>query len=77
MTFTVQASFADRVELLLTPTGTGTAPLAQVLGTGTRTDAGFVITWAYPDEPQLGHLSFVATGPGGRSEDQPFNVYHD
>jgi hypothetical protein len=77
VTFTVQTSATDQLEFHLTPTGTETAPLAKLLGTGTKAGDEFTFTWNYPDEPLLAHLELVAIGPGGRTELTPFNVYHE
>jgi len=76
VTFTVQTQATERLEFYLTPTGTETAPLAKLLGTGTKTGDEFTFTWNYPDEPLLAHLELVAIGPGGRTELTPFNIYH-
>lgn len=77
VTFTVRTSATDRLEFHLTPTGTETAPLAKLLGTGTKAGDEFSFTWNYPDEPLLAHLELVAIGPGGQTELMPFNVYHE
>ncbi|WIY00500.1 Gmad2 immunoglobulin-like domain-containing protein [Amycolatopsis mongoliensis] len=76
ITFTAKATGADRVEVTLTPAGTGTAPLKRVLGTATRAGDVYTFTWAYADEPLLGHLGVLATGPGGATEVTPFGLYH-
>jgi Immunoglobulin-like domain of bacterial spore germination len=77
VTFTVQTSATDQLEFYLTPTGTETAPLAKLLGTGTKSGDAFTFAWNYPDESLLAHLELVAIGPGGRTELSPFNVYHE
>jgi hypothetical protein len=77
VTFVVRAARTDRLDFLLTPTGTDTAALAQLLGTGRRAGHTFTFVWDYPDEPTLAHLTIVAFGPGGRTEQAPFNIYHD
>lgn len=76
VTFTLQASRAGRVQFFLTPTGTGTAPLAVPLADATRNGDRFTVTWPYRDEPMLAHLSAVITGPGGSTEYVPVNLYH-
>lgn len=75
VTFTVQTQATDRLEFYLTPTGTETAPLTELIGTGTKTGETFTFTWHYPDYPLLAHFGLVAIGPGGRTELMPFNVY--
>ncbi|MDX3189675.1 Gmad2 immunoglobulin-like domain-containing protein [Streptomyces sp. MN03-5084-2B] len=75
--FTAKATGADRVEFILTPTGTETEPLAKVLGTGTKAGELYTFTWTYPDEPVMAHLGIRATGPGGTTEVTPINLYHD
>ena len=67
---------ADYVRLYLTPTGTGTAPLAKLIGGGAPAHGTFTFAWHYQDKPLLDHLNVVATGPGGRAEQVPFDVTH-
>ena len=74
ITFGVPVTGADRVEFQLTPAGTDTA---TTLGAATRSGDTWSFTWRYPDEPVLAHLVVVATGPGGRTESSPLDVYHD
>jgi immunoglobulin-like protein involved in spore germination/sporulation and spore germination protein len=76
VTFAVQTAGADRVRLYLTPTGTGTASLRKLIGAGAPANGVFTFTWQYPDQPQMAHLTVVATGPGGRAGQTPFNVVH-
>ncbi|HET8658505.1 MAG TPA: Gmad2 immunoglobulin-like domain-containing protein, partial [Micromonosporaceae bacterium] len=66
----------DRVQLFLTPLGTGASPTPALLGTATRSGTKFTYVWRYADEPLLARISIVATGPAGRTEDGAFNVFH-
>jgi Immunoglobulin-like domain of bacterial spore germination len=71
----VQASNAQRVRFVLTPTGTGTGPYGRLLGEDHDPRDGFTLTWRYPDEALSAHLVIQATGPGGTSETL-FDVVH-
>jgi hypothetical protein len=71
----VQASNAQRVRFVLTPTGTGTGPYGRLLGEDRDPRDGFTLTWRYPDESLSAHLVIQATGPGGTSETL-FDVVH-
>ncbi len=75
-TIAVHTTGADYVRLYLTPTGTGTAPLAKLISGGAPVNGMFTFAWHYQDKPLLDHLSVVATGGGGRVEQVPFNVTH-
>lgn len=76
VTLAVRTTNAGQVLIYLTPTGTDTASLARLIGAGTTSHGRCVVSWNYPDESLLAHLSVVATGPGGRAETIPFNVVH-
>jgi hypothetical protein len=71
----VDATDAQQVRLVLTPTGTGTAPLTRVLATDTDPRDGFRLTWRYPADPLTAHLGVQATGAGGTAE-RTFEVVH-
>jgi hypothetical protein len=66
----VRALNADRVRFVLTPTGTGTAPYAKLLGEDRDARDGFTLTWQYGagDAPSA-HLAIQAVGPGGTAEE--------
>jgi Immunoglobulin-like domain of bacterial spore germination len=66
----VKALNADRVRFVLTPTGTGTAPYARLLGEDRDDRDGFTLTWHYGagDAPSA-HLAIQAVGPGGTAEE--------
>lgn len=76
VTLTISVTNADQVRIYLTPTGTNTAPLTKLIASGTASLGRCVVSWDYPDESLLAHLSVVATGPGGRAKTMPFNIYH-
>lgn len=76
LTIAVQTTGAERVKLYITPTGTGTAPFAKLIGESTVVNGTATLTWHYADEPLSDHITVVATGPGGRAEDAPFNIAH-
>jgi len=76
LTVTVRGSNTDEVDLLLAPTGTETGPYAEVVDTSTGVDGVFTLEMDYADEPLLGHLSFVARGPGGQTAVDLAGVYH-
>jgi Immunoglobulin-like domain of bacterial spore germination len=76
VTLAIRTANAGQVLIYLTPTGTNTASLAKLIGAGTTSHGRCVVSWDYPDEPLLAHLSVVATGPGGRTDTYPFNVFH-
>lgn len=76
VTFAIRTKNAGQVLIYLTPTGTNTASLARLIGAGTTSHGRCVVSWHYPDESLLAHLSVVATGPGGRTDTYPFNVVH-
>jgi immunoglobulin-like protein involved in spore germination len=67
--FSVKATDAQRVRFLLTPTGTGTARYAKLLGSDSNPDDGFTLRWRYPGGSMLAHLTVQATGPGGTTEE--------
>jgi hypothetical protein len=66
----VKALNTDRVRFVLTPTGTGTAPYAKLLGEDRDARDGFTLTWHYGagDAPSA-HLAVQAVGPGGTAEE--------
>lgn len=76
LTVTVRATDADEVDLVLTPTGTGTEPFTEVVDTSTGSDGVFTVRMQYADAPLLGHLSLVARGPGGETAVDLAGVYH-
>jgi hypothetical protein len=66
--FTVRADHAERVRFVLTPTGTGTAPYARLLGEDRDPSDGFTLTWRYgPGDAASAHLDIEAIGPGGKA----------
>jgi hypothetical protein len=68
---TVRASHAERVRFVLTPTGTGAAPYARLLGEDRDARDGFTLTWRYgPGDAALAHLDIEAIGPGGKAGKQ-------
>jgi hypothetical protein len=69
------ASYANKVEFLLTPTGTGAAGHAVSLGVDTNGRDGYTARWRYGDKPLLAHLTVRATGPGGTAE-EVVGIYH-
>jgi hypothetical protein len=54
--FSVQASNAQRVRLVLTPTGTGSGPDGKLLGEDRDPRDRFTLVWRYPSEGLSGHL---------------------
>ena len=76
VTFAVHTIGADRVRLYLTPTGTGTSSLRKLIGEGAPVNGVFSFAWHYPDKQLMDHFTVVATGPGGRVQQIPFNVVH-
>jgi hypothetical protein len=69
--FTVRASHAERVRFVLTPTGTGTAPYARLLGEDRDARDGFTLTWRYGSgDAALAHLDIEAIGPSGKAGKQ-------
>jgi hypothetical protein len=70
----VTAEHADRVELVITPTGTETAPLAEVLPMSGSDDGPWAVTWKYGDGPVLAHVGLRAVGPGGVTDVDAFGV---
>ena len=66
--FSVKASHTQRVRFVLTPTGTGTAPYAKLLGEDRTPDDGFSVAWRYPSDGLSAHLTVQAIGPSGTSE---------
>jgi Immunoglobulin-like domain of bacterial spore germination len=66
--FTVKADHAERVRFVLTPTGTGTAPYARLLGEDRDPRDGFTLNWSYgPGDAASAHLDIQAIGPGGKA----------
>jgi hypothetical protein len=77
ITFTMKATpTVDRVQLFLTPLGSGTTPTPTLLGTASRSGSTFTYTWRYANEPLLAKITVVAAGANGRSEWPAFNVFH-
>jgi hypothetical protein len=75
--FTMTATATvDRVQLFLTPLGSGITPTPRLLGTASRSGSTFTYTWHYTNEPLLAKITVVATGATGRSEWPAFNVFH-
>jgi hypothetical protein len=69
--FTVRASHTERVRFVLTPTGTGTAPYARLLGEDRDARDGFTLTWRYGSgDAASAHLDIEAIGPGGKAGKQ-------
>ena len=68
VTFVLDAQHATRVELWLTPTGTGVSDLSRKIGQDSDGRDGWLFNWNYPSEPILGHLTVRAIGPGGTAE---------
>jgi hypothetical protein len=66
--FSVKASHTQRVRFVLTPTGTGTAPYAKLLGEDRTPQDGFSLVWRYPSDGLSAHLAVQAIGPSGTSE---------
>lgn len=71
----VKATGTSRVRFLLTPTGTGTASLAKLLGEDADGSDGWALRWSYTDQPLLGHITIRAIGPGGSAE-KLLGVHH-
>ncbi len=71
------ATGAEKVDLVLTPTGTETAPYAEVVATSAGHDGTFTLVWEYGDDVLHDHLSVIAEGPGGRAEVDLPNVHRD
>jgi hypothetical protein len=74
LTVSVRAEHADRVELVLTPTGTDMAPYAQVIPMTGDGHGSWTAPWEYDDEPVLAHLGLRAVGPGGTANVDVFGV---
>jgi hypothetical protein len=76
ITVTLRTTGTQQVRIYLTALGVSKATPRQI-GTATRKPGGvFVYTWHYADEPLLAQFGIVATGPNGRADVAPFNVYH-
>jgi hypothetical protein len=74
--FSVKANHTERVRFALTPTGTGTAPYARLLGEDRDPRDGFTLTWHYgQDDAASAHLTVQAIGPGGKV-DHVINIAH-
>jgi hypothetical protein len=71
----VKATDTSKVRFLLTPTGTGTASLAKLLGEDADGSNGWALRWSYADQPLLGHITIRAIGPGGSAE-KLLGVHH-
>jgi Immunoglobulin-like domain of bacterial spore germination len=73
--FSVSARHTQRVRFVLTPTGTGVAGYARLLGEDRTPADGFTLTWHYPGDPLSAHLDIQAIGPGGTAE-KMFGIAH-
>jgi Immunoglobulin-like domain of bacterial spore germination len=73
--FSVNASHAQRMRFVLTPTGNETGPYAQLLGEDRDPRDGFTLTWRYPSQGLSAHLDIQAIGPGGTT-DKTFGIAH-
>jgi len=71
----VKATDTSKVRFLLTPTGTGTASLAKLLGEDADGSDGWALRWSYTDQPLLGHITIRAIGPSGSAE-KLLGVHH-
>jgi hypothetical protein len=71
----VNATHAQRVRFVLTPTGTETGPYGRVLGEDRDPSDGFHLVWRYSNEPFLAHLGIQAIGPGGTA-DRMLDIVH-
>jgi hypothetical protein len=71
----VKATNAQRVRLVLTPTGTETGPYARLLGEDRDPRDGFSLVWHYPSDGLSAHLGVQAIGPGGTA-DRQFGIAH-
>jgi hypothetical protein len=77
LVFRVRAVNAQRVRFYLSPTGTGAAELAELLGEDANGRDGWTLTWRYQDQPLLAHLTVRAIGAGGAvSPDTVVGLYH-
>jgi hypothetical protein len=74
--FSVKATNAQRVRFVLTPTGTGTGPYAELLGEDRDPRDGFTLTWRYPNRSLSAHLDIQAIGKGGTA-DKSFGIVQD
>ena len=77
LTLRAEVTGAHRVEFFLVPTGTETWDLRRSLGVDRDGSDGWAVTWAYGDEPVMGHLVVAARGPGGQTQETPFNLYRE
>ena len=75
LTMVLDAPHATRVEFWLTPTGTGAGDLSRKIGQDTNGRDGWLVSWRYPNEPLLAHLTVKAIGPGGTAE-HTVGIYH-
>jgi hypothetical protein len=71
----VNATNAQRVRFVLTPTGNETGPYAQVLGEDRTPADGFSLVWRYPSQGLSAHLGIQAIGSGGTTDKQ-FGIAH-
>jgi hypothetical protein len=72
--FRVRAVNARRVRFYLSPTGTSSS--ARLLGEDTNGGDGWALTWHFPDQALLAHLTVKAIGLGGASPDTVLGLYH-
>ena len=74
--FSVKATNAQRVQFVLTPTGTDVGPYARLLGEDRTPADGFTLLWRYPAEGLSAHLGIQAVGwaaPTARRSASPTN----
>jgi hypothetical protein len=67
----VRAVNAQRVRFYLTPTGTAMFNENQLIGQDTNGRDGWSLTWRYPGEGMLAHLTVIAVGANGARSDMP------
>jgi hypothetical protein len=75
VTISVKATNAQRVRFTLTPTGTGVADYAKLLGEDRTPEDGFSVVWRYPSDGLSAHLGIQAIGAGGTT-DKTFGIAH-
>ena len=71
----VNASHAQRVRFVLTPTGTETGPYGRLLGEDRDPGDGFRLVWHYPSDGLSAHLGVQAIGAGGTA-DRMLDIVH-
>jgi hypothetical protein len=72
--FRVRAVNTQRVRFSLSPTGTSSS--ARLLGEDTNGRDGWALTWHYPHQALLAHLTVNAIGLGGPSPNTVLGLYH-